>query len=184
MSNHEIRLLLLLSGLPGAGKTTFARCLKEYFVSKKDLDVTINVEIVSFDDFDKAESDNDYHIVRAQALQSLHETLSRKYEATVDSNVSIRVYIVDDLFHLNSMRKEISRIITNINSVIHPFYCLLKQLLIHVDYDTAVNRNMNRVVGMNQLILHNGSMCTENRSRLISTEVLMNRILYGYIMYI
>ena len=179
MRVEEIRLLLLLSGIPGAGKSTFARNLKEFIKLKSRQSDNIkisSVAIVSFDEFDKNE-DISYHMMRGAALGYLKSIIGSNAQSSIENKssigeyISINVFIVDDLFHLKSMRKEVQSIVTDMNSEINNYYCILKQIFIKTDVELAIQRNTTRMIGSNNISLCSGATYAEYRPRIVSTEV-------------
>lgn len=127
-------LLLVLCGLPAAGKSHLARLLQQ---SAAALDSAVKVEVVSFDAFlPPSEPDafdvSAWHRSRKAAFQAVEVLLHEEVREN-------RVVVVDDNMQYKSMRKKCVQLAQQ--ATLPTSVCVV---YVHVDVDEAVRRNGQR----------------------------------------
>lgn len=134
--------MLLLCGVPGAGKTQLARQIASAFEAK-------HTAIVRFDHYEVSRLDwneNSFKTSRnaaVQAFQTLVEAMKSDHNnSSLSSSASsasslLQLIILDDLFYLRSMRKRIFQICREKG-------LLFASLFLRVDLEDALLRNRSR----------------------------------------
>ena len=133
--------MLLLCGVPGAGKTQLARQIASAFEAK-------HTAIVRFDHYEVSRLDwneNSFKTSRnaaVQAFQTLIESMKSGHNNTSlssspPSSSLLQLVLLDDLFYLRSMRKRIFQICREKG-------LLFASLFLRVDLEDALLRNRSR----------------------------------------
>ena len=125
--SDEERCVLLVCGLPGAGKTTLCHLLQEMLGS-----MNFTTSLLCFDDFEVDRSLWDaqsFEISRVKALQALDEQLLREGKESRRG-----IVIVDDVMFFRSMRRKVYQLARDRRFAYLPLF---------VDIPLAVARNRN-----------------------------------------
>jgi tRNA uridine 5-carbamoylmethylation protein Kti12 len=106
MSERATTCLLVLVGLPGAGKSTTAKCIIDHLSSSS---ADIQATHIQFDDFYSANDGTKFNMdewkrARAKALETIESHLTAPLADPPTSTSLYRLIIADDTFHLRSMR--------------------------------------------------------------------------------
>lgn len=139
--------VLLLCGLPGSGKSTLARSLKEHALSHFDRVVHIEYDSVAREIQRVSSSTNygsDFNEESLEAWRSSRMVALERFQDELRSHVSKRTnkdsfVIMDDNFHLRSMRKQIHRICSLYEGRVS--FCIA---WIDVSLDECLRRNRQR----------------------------------------
>jgi len=192
-SKVAIKCILLLSGVPGAGKSHFAHEFKTRVAS----DVYIStVKVLSFDEFEVSQDnwtrggngpENSYQTGKARAWSALRsELMVFNTSASRGVGLCVEVVVVDDTMHLKSMRKNIQHLIDELNSYdvsasVEPGteqwlrrpYCMLVSVGLTAPLTSALERNATRSIGTNTMgcRLPGGAPVVETRHALVTEEV-------------
>ena len=86
---------ICVCGIPGSGKTTFSVKLHDFLIS------SCNVELVSFDDIEKS-----FQVSNSFEPDAWKKARNFVLERLFHQSDNLSVYILDDTFHLKSMRKQ------------------------------------------------------------------------------
>lgn len=122
MSSNNTAHVLLLCGLPGSGKSSLARSLKESNVDTFDRILHIEYDSITREQLQtqqQTENDNEdvftkdsleaWRASRNIALEQLSQQLETHLESNDTSTPSLLI-IMDDNFHLRSMRKNVHQL--------------------------------------------------------------------------
>ena len=135
-------LVLLLCGVPGAGKTQLARQIASAFEAT-------HTAIIHFDHYEVSRLDWDENSFKnsrnaaVQAFEALIESMKSDHNNTSlsssppSSSSPIQLVLLDDLFYLRSMRKRIFQICREKG-------LLFASLFLRVDLEDALLRNRSR----------------------------------------
>ncbi len=152
---NRIECVVVLCGVPGSGKTTFASTLiQEYdqwrkHSEKESSSMTALSEVVSFDEFITEEEQWDettFKSSRKAALQQIHSLLHAQSQTMHSIEESIlpsvpvgRILVVDDLMYLGSMRHEVYKVARDTRVPVPQVV-----IWVNTDVDIAVSRNATR----------------------------------------
>lgn len=114
--------VVLLCGLPGSGKSSLARLLKESNDESASFDQITHIEYDSVVRELQTASEQEEQAVftdeslqawktsRKVALSTLNKELERHFDSTSNTSSSSILIVMDDNFHLRSMRKQVHQI--------------------------------------------------------------------------
>jgi tRNA uridine 5-carbamoylmethylation protein Kti12 len=119
MKSESIASVCCLVGLPGCGKSTFARSIRDLLATESYFSQFNDIVIIEYDAIMKNELLTNSELLseeliawrqsRMTALEILNNTLIKKFTGGDGNTSSSSLIIMDDNFHLRSMRRDVYR---------------------------------------------------------------------------
>jgi len=140
-SDCEVPTVILMGGLPASGKTTLARQLVERYTKTHHCVVHLEYDAIE-DSLSSTAAISDDDDPRRQVWnETRHIVMKRLEEYLSDrpNNVSPRIFLIDDNFHLRGMRKKIHRLLLGYKPIRFGI------LWMETPLEECVRRNHNRI---------------------------------------